>query len=174
MTSHPRAEDGDVTDVDPASYRQAMGRFASGVAVATSRLRGQDVAMTVDSLTSISLDPVLLLVSLHAEARVLEGVQDGGPLGISVLTVRQRRIAAWLAEHGRPLHGQLTNVPHSPGPVTGAALVDGALAAFECRPWSVQEVGDHFLVLGQVVGLQAFPTEEPALVHYRGRFEELR
>ena len=63
---------GDLPPVDPDRHRQAMGRFASGVAVATSRLRGHDVAMTVDSLTSISLDPVLLMVSLHAEARVLE------------------------------------------------------------------------------------------------------
>lgn len=173
MSTGSERDDGP-PEVDPAAYRQAMGRFASGVAVASSRLRGQDVAMTVDSLTSISLDPLLLLVSLHAEARVLEGVQEGGPLGISVLTARQRGIATWLAEHGRPLHGQLANVPHAPGPVTGVALVDGALATFECRPWSLQEAGDHVLVLGEVVGLRAFPTEEPALVHYRGRFEELR
>lgn len=160
--------------IDTARYRQAMGRFASGVAVVTSRLRGQDVAMTVDSLTSVSLDPVLLLVSLHAEARVLEAVQDGAPLGVSILTARQRGTAQWLAEHGRPLHGQLARVAHTPGPVTGAALIDGALATFECRTWAVQEAGDHSLVLGEVVGLQEFPTDEPGLVHYRGRFEELR
>lgn len=160
--------------VDPARHRQAIGRFASGVAVATSRLRGQDVAMTVDSLTSISLDPVLLMVSLHAEARVLEGVLAGGPLGISVLTARQRRIAEWLAEVGRPLHGQLAQVPHDHGPVTGAALVRDALATFECRTFAVYEAGDHMLVLGEVVAVQAFPTDEPALVHYRGRLGELR
>lgn len=159
--------------VDPARHRQAMGRFASGVAVASSRLRGQDVAMTVDSLTSVSLDPVLLLVSLHAEARVLEGVLAGGPLGVSVLTARQRRIAEWLAEIGRPLHGQLTQVPHGPGPVTGVALVTGALATFECRTFAVHEAGDHSLVVGEVVGLRALPTDEPALVHYRGRLGEL-
>ena len=72
---------GAVTDataaVDPARYRQAMGRFATGVAVVTSRHRGHDVALTVDSLTSVSLAPVLLLVSLHPEARVLEGVESG-------------------------------------------------------------------------------------------------
>lgn len=160
--------------VDPARYRQAMGRFASGVAIASSRLRGHDVAMTVDSLTSVSLDPVLLLVSLHAEARVLEGVLAGGPLGISVLTARQRATADWLAEIGRPLHGQLAQVSHEPGPVTGVALVTGSLATFECRAYAVHEAGDHSLVVGEVVGMQAFPTDEPALVHYRGRLGELR
>lgn len=164
----------DLEPVEPARYRQAMGRFASGVAVATSRLRGQHVAMTVDSLTSVSLEPVLLLVSLHAEARVLEGVLGGGPLGISILAARQRATATWLAQHGRPLHGQLAGVPHHEGGVTGAALVDGALATFECRPYAVHEAGDHSLVLGEVVAMSASPTDEPALVHYRGRLGELR
>ena len=104
-----------------------MGRFASGVAVVTARWRGHDVALTVDTLTSVSLDPVLLLVSLHAEARVLEGLQDGGPLGVSILTARQRGLAEWLGETGRPLHGQLARVPHERGPVTGVALLAGAL-----------------------------------------------
>lgn len=176
QSSHQPGQDGSEspTGIDPARYRKSMGRFASGVAVATSRLRGQDVAMTIDSLTSISLDPVLLLVSLHPEAKVLEGIQDGGPLGVSILTARQRGTAQWLAEHGRPLHGQLARVPHTLGAMTGAALLDGALATFECRAWDVREAGDHVLVLGEVLGLREFPTDEPALVHYRGRFEELR
>ncbi|WP_237767506.1 MULTISPECIES: flavin reductase family protein [Serinicoccus] len=160
--------------VDPAVYRLAMGRFASGVAVVTARLRGHDVALTVDSLTSVSLDPVLLLVSLHPEARVLEAVEDGSPLGVSVLSSRQRWVAQWLGEVGRPLHDQLGRVPHHHGAATGTALVDDALATFECRTVDVREAGDHHLVLGEVLGLEARPTDTGALVHYRGRLGELR
>ena len=160
--------------VDPARYRQAMGRFATGVAVVTSRHRGHDVALTVDSLTSVSLEPVLLLVSLHAEARVLEGVQAGEPWGVSVLPARLRGLAQWLGEPGRPLHNQLVRVPHERGPVTGVALVEGALSTFECRTAALHPAGDHVLVLGEVVGLQARPTDEAALVHYRGGLGELR
>lgn len=170
----PSSDDWLQGEIDPARYRQAMGRFASGVAVATSTLRGHDVALTVDTLTSVSLDPVLLLVSLHAEARVLEGVLEGGSLGISVLTAAQRGLAQWLGEPGRPLHGQLARVPHERGPETGVALVTGALAAFECRVHAVHEGGDHTIVVGEVVGLRAGPTDEPGLVHYRGRLGELR
>lgn len=151
-----------------------MGRFATGVAVATSRLRGHDVALTVDSLTSVSLDPVLLLVSLHAEARVLEGLQDGSALGISVLTARQRGLAQWLGEPGRPLHGQLARVPHERGPITGVALLTGTLATFECRTTALHEAGDHTIAVLEVVGMRAGPTDEPGLVHYRGRLGELR
>ena len=151
-----------------------MGRFASGVTVVTSLLRGQDVALTVDLVASVSLEPVLLVVSLHAEARVLEGVADGGPLGVSVLTSAQRSVGEWLGEPGRPLHGQLTRVPHTRGEATGVALLTGALATFECRTHAIHEAGDHSLVVGEVVALQAAPTDAPALVHYRGRLEELR
>lgn len=160
--------------IDPARYRQAMGRFASGVSVATSVYRGHDVALTVDSLTSVSLDPVLLLVSLHAEARVLEGLQDGGPLGVSILTARQRGLAEWLGETGRPLHGQLARVPHERGPVTGVALITDALATFECRTFALHEAGDHTIAVAEVVGMHAGPTDAPGLVHYRGRLGELR
>lgn len=151
-----------------------MGRCAAGVAAVTSRLRGHDVALTADSLISVSLDPTLLLVSLHAEARVLEGLQEGEPFGVSVLTAAQRRVAEWLAEPGRPLHGQLGQVPHDRGPVTGVALVSDALATFECQVHAIHPAGTHFLVLGEVVGLQAAPTDAPALVHYRGRLGDLR
>lgn len=159
--------------VDPARYRLAMGRFATGVAVVTSRLRGHDVALTVDSLTSVSLDPVLLLVSLHPEARVLEAVQDGSDFGVSVLAADQRALAQWLGETGRPLHRQLARIPHGRGPATGVALVDDALATFECRTYEMHEAGDHWLVLGEVVGMQAGPTDRRSLVHYRGRLSEL-
>ncbi|MFX0538313.1 flavin reductase family protein [Ornithinimicrobium sp. Y1847] len=160
--------------VDPARYRLAMGRFATGVAVVTSSLRGHDVALTVDSLTSVSLDPVLLLVSLHAEARVLEAVESGSPWGVSVLTARQRGLAEWLGEPGRPLHNQLARVPHEQGEITGVALVQEALSTFECRTYAVHPAGDHSLVVGEVVGMRARLTDEPALVHYRGGLGELR
>jgi flavin reductase (DIM6/NTAB) family NADH-FMN oxidoreductase RutF len=160
--------------VDPARYRQAMGRFATGVAVVTSRHRGHDVALTVDSLTSVSLEPVLLLVSLHAEARVLEGVQAGEPWGVSVLPARLRGLAQWLGEPGRPLHNQLVRVPHERGEITGVALVEDALATFECRTAALHPAGDHVIVLGEVVALQARPTDDAALVHYRGGLGELR
>lgn len=170
----PGAGGAGALSVDPARYRLAMGRCASGVSAVTSRLRGQDVALTADSLISVSLDPVLLLVSLHGEARVLEAAQAGEPFGVSVLTARQRRVADWLAEPGRPLHGQLAAVPHERGPATGVALITGALATFECQVHAVHEAGDHSLVVGEVVWMQARPTDQAALVHYRGRLGELR
>jgi flavin reductase len=160
--------------VDVDRYRQAMGRFATGVTVVTSRHRGHDVALTVGSVASVSLDPVLLLVSLHDEARVLEGIEAGEGWGVSVLPARHRGLAAWLGEPGRPLHNQLARVSHRRGDVLDVALVDDALAAFECRTWAAHPAGDHTVVLGEVVAVHVPRTDEPALVHYRGALGELR
>lgn len=160
--------------MDTDLYRRAMGRFATGVTVVTSRHRGHDVALTVASMTSVSLEPLLLLVSLHDEARVLEGIEAGEPWGVSVLPARHRGLASWLGEPGRPLHNQLARVSHRRGEVVDVALVDDALAAFECRTFAVHPAGDHAVVLGEVVAVHAPPTDAPALVHYRGALGELR
>ncbi|AXH98203.1 flavin reductase [Ornithinimicrobium avium] len=151
-----------------------MGRFATGVTVVTSRHRGHDVALTVASMTSVSLDPLLLMVSLHDEARVLEGIEAGEPWGVSVLPASHRGLATWLGEPGRPLHNQLARVSHRRGEVVDVALIDDALAAFECRTFAVHPGGDHAVVLGEVVAVHASPTDAPALVHYRGALGELR
>lgn len=161
-------------EVDLDRYRQAMGRFATGVTVVTSRHRGHDVALTVNSLTSVSLRPLLLLVSLHDEARVLEGIDAGEPWAVSVLAARHRGLATWLGEPGRPLHNQLAQVAHRRGETADVALVDGALAAFECRTHSLVPAGDHTLVLGEVVAVHGPVGDEAALVHYRGALGELR
>lgn len=158
-------------DVD--LYRRAMGRFATGVTVVTARHRGHDVALTVGSMTSVSLDPLLLLVSLHNEARVLEGIEGGSGFAVSVLPASHRGLAAWLGEPGRPLHNQLARVSHRRGDVLDVALVDDALAAFECRTSAVHVAGDHSIVVGEVVAVHASQTGEPALVHYRGGLGEL-
>ncbi|WP_269087353.1 flavin reductase family protein [Ornithinimicrobium sp. CNJ-824] len=63
---------------------------------------------------------------------------------------------------------------HRRGERTGVALVDGALASFECRTYAVHPAGDHQLCVGEVVAVDAPTTDEPALVHYRGGLGELR
>lgn len=159
--------------IDPQAYRRAIGRFATGVTVATTFAGQHDHAMTANSITSVSLDPVLLLISVEQSARWHEAVLESGVWGISVLSQGARATASWLSTPGRPLHGQLDRVAHHRGPTTGVALIDGALAAFECRTYGVHAAGDHSLVVGEVVGLEIPARVEPALVHFRGRYGHL-
>lgn len=158
-------------DVD--LFRRAIGRFATGVSVLTTRTRDLDHAMTASALTSVSLEPLLLLVCVEREARFHDAVVDAGVWGISVLSSHDRPGADWLATRGRPLHGQLDRIPHHRGRQTGVALLDGALSTFECHTTAVHPAGDHSIVVGEVVSVTTAPHPGEALLYYRGRYVTL-
>lgn len=155
--------------VDENDYRRAMGRFATGVVVASTLAGRHDHAMTANSLASVSLDPLLLVLGVAQESRWHDAVLESQVWGISVLPAAARSVADWLATPGRPLHGQLERVPHHRG-LTGVALVDGALATIECRTRAVHPAGDHSLVLGEVLAVTAAEPAGPALLHFRGTY----
>lgn len=158
-------------DID--QFRGAMSRFATGVTVLTTRVRDLDHAMTASALTSVSLDPLLLLVCIEREGRFHDAVVDSGVWGISVLSSHDRPGADWLATRGRPLHAQLDRLPHHRGLKTGVALLDDALSTFECRTTAVHPGGDHSIVVGEVVSVTNAAHPGEALLYYRGRYETL-
>lgn len=158
-------------DID--DFRRAMGRFATGVTILTTRTRRVDHAMTATAVTSVSLEPLLLLVCIDNEGRFHDAVLESGIWGISVLSGRDRKAADWLATRGRPLHDQLDRIPHHRGGPTGVALLDDALSTFECRTTAVYPAGDHTIVLGEVVAVTSTPQSGEALVYYRGGYGTL-
>lgn len=158
--------------VDVAAFRRAVGHFASGVTVVTTAASGVDHAMTASAFTSVSLEPILVLVCVDKDARFHDAVLEAGTWGVSILSVGQRRAANWFAMKGRPLIGQLDRFPHHRG-ITGAALLDGALASLECRTTAVYDGGDHDIVIGAVIAASEVDRDGAPLVHHRGRYGRL-
>jgi flavin reductase (DIM6/NTAB) family NADH-FMN oxidoreductase RutF len=177
VKSHPLAEppDGSVPaiGVDPAAYRRVVGRFATGIAVVTTVADGVDHAMTVNSLTSVSLDPVLVLFCAEKVARFHDAVLSTGRWAVSILGEGAETTSRWFASRGRPLSEQLAVTPSGRGEITGAAVLRDAIGVLECRTRAVYDGGDHTIVLGDVLG--ASGTEEPVrpLIHYRGAYRSL-
>jgi len=161
-----------VTDVDQAAFRRAAGRFPSGIVIVTT---GGGHAMTVSAFASVSLDPPLVLFCAEKIARFHDAVLAAGAWAVSVLGEDGEKTARWLATRGRPLPGQLDGVPHQRGAVTGAPLLDDALATMECITEAVYDGGDHSIVLGRVaaVAAPAGPPRGP-LVHFAGGYRRLR
>ncbi|TWE09336.1 flavin reductase family protein [Rudaeicoccus suwonensis] len=157
-------------EVDSDEYRQMMGRLVTGVSVVTTRVGEVDHAMTVNALMSVSLEPVLMAVSIEREARFHDAVVAAGVWGMSILPDTARGAAAWLATRGRPLHGQLARIPHHDGPLTGMPLIDGALGTAECRTVNTVPAGDHTLLIGHVLSVAISEHPGSALVYYRGDF----
>lgn len=154
-------------------FRQAMGRFVTGVTVVTTLADGIDHAMTANALASVSLEPMLVVLGVEQEARWHDAVLTAGVWGVSILGEPDRATAQWLATRGRPLHDQLARVPVVRGPRTGVALLEGALATLECRTQQVVPAGDHSVLLAEVLHV-GLPDHTPdALTFYRGRFGHL-
>ena len=158
--------------VEGASFRRAAGQFASGIVVVSTR---GGHAMTVSAFASVSLDPPLVLFCAEKIARFHDAVLAEGSWAVSVLAEDDEKTARWLATRGRPLDGQLDGVAHHPGPVTGAPVLDDALAVLECRTTAVHDAGDHSIVVGQVEGVAgpADPPRSGPLVHYSGAYRRL-
>jgi flavin reductase (DIM6/NTAB) family NADH-FMN oxidoreductase RutF len=157
-------------DAAVAQFRRSAGRFATGVCVVSTVLGANDHAMTVNAFTSLSLDPMLVVVCVEREARFHDAVVEAGVWGVSVLDATARPIAQWLATRGRPLHGQLDRVPHHRGPVTGVALVEQSVAWLECRTRAVHPGGDHTILVGEVVSARTGNQNAPVLVYHRGAY----
>jgi flavin reductase (DIM6/NTAB) family NADH-FMN oxidoreductase RutF len=167
---------------DAGAFRRAAGQFPSGIVVVSTSLDGDGHAMTVSAFTSVSLEPMLVLFCAEKVARFHDAVLQAGFWAVSVLGEESEKIARWLATRGRPLHGQLDTIPHQPGPLTGAPLLDGALATMECRTTAVHDGGDHSIVVGEVLGVAAPASGEGEpeaggrggpLVHHSGRYRRL-
>jgi flavin reductase (DIM6/NTAB) family NADH-FMN oxidoreductase RutF len=162
-----------MTGVDPAAFRLAAGRFPTGVVVVSTILDGVAHIMTVSAFTSVSLDPLLVLFCAEKVARFHDAVLAAGQWAVSILDEDAEKTARWLATRGRPLDGQLDTIAHHPGPLTGAPILDGALAAMECRTHAVHDGGDHSIVVGEVLGVTDRGDERGPLIYHAGRYRRL-
>ena len=151
-------------NLEPRHLRSCLSRFVTGVAVVSYRADGDLRGLTVNSFTSVSLDPPLILVSLARSAKAVEHL-DRVPFTINVLKASQFDIALQFA--GRPRDG--LRVEWQPEDDDLAPTLKGALASFRCRPWQAYDGGDHVLQLGRVVHADVTTGEEPLLFD-RGRF----
>ena len=160
--------------LDALEYRRVVGRFATGVTVVTSHLGREHHAMTCSSFTSVSLDPVLVLFCPEKVARFHDVVLAAGQWAVSVLGQSQEPASRLFARRGRTLTDQFAGVAHSYGPLTGAVVLEGALALLECRTISTTDAGDHTVVIGEVLGLGVPDPNAAPLLYYEGRYEAVR
>ncbi|NMI01453.1 flavin reductase family protein [Pseudonocardia acidicola] len=132
--------------VEPLTMRRTMGRFATGVAVVTTEVDGEPHGMTVNSLTSVSLDPPMLLVCLTTGARTTEAVTAAGRFAVSILSARQEQIALRFARRGE---NHFEGLPLIYGDHS-IPVVPDALAHVECTVDRQLVAGDHLVVFGAV------------------------
>jgi flavin reductase (DIM6/NTAB) family NADH-FMN oxidoreductase RutF len=155
-----------ITATAPKRFRECMGRFTTGVTVVLSEGPDGPAGMTVNSFASVSLDPLLVLVSLKRESHTLATVRAGGRFTISVLARDQEPVAR---AFGRPK--ERFPDEHVSRYDDGHVYVRGALAYLRCANHSVIGLGDHDVVVGEVEDF--WIGEGEPLVFHCGSFVEL-
>lgn len=159
---------------DADAFRKVVGHFVTGVTVVTTYSEGRHYAMTANSFTSVSLDPVLVLVAVETKARFHDAVLASGTFAVNVLADDQEDVSRWFATRGRPHDEAYMGAwPLASGLVTGAALVEGALATLECRTYATHPGGDHTLLVGEVVAMGEPREGVGPLVYFRGTYRRL-
>lgn len=158
---------------DHRALRRILGVFATGVTVVT--VGGQTPhGMTANSFTAVSLDPPLVLFCVEHNAVMHRALSQTANFGVSVLAAGQEPVARYFADRSRPVGTeQFASVDWQPGSRTGAPLISGAAAHFECELWRTYAGGDHTIFIGRLLTADS-GLDDDALLFLRGRFHQLR
>ena len=150
---------------DLREFRNALGRFATGVTVITAIENGKAHGMTANAFVSVSLDPPLVLVSLDNRSHMHRILPTAGRYGVSVLAEDQQALSDHFA--GRTKQDAQ---PHfiSRG---GTVLIDGAVAYFAVRVINAHPAGDHTLYIGLVEYVES--RDDRPLLFYAGSYQQL-
>lgn len=158
------------TALDQDAFRAAMARFPTGVALVTHGSPDDLEAMTVNSFISVSLEPLLVLVSIRADCRIRGRMDGQRAYAIQVLAAGQRHLAELFARRGRPRGARAAARLQAVASPLGNALVPGVVAGFECLPYACHPAGDHVLYLGRVVFIRVAAGDQSALLFHRGAY----
>ncbi|MDH3209411.1 MAG: flavin reductase family protein [Burkholderiaceae bacterium] len=151
-------------------FRKSLGMFATGVTIVTARnTDGTRVGLTANSFNSVSLDPPLVLWSLSRNAGVKPAFTGGSHYAINILAADQRTLAERFASRQAD---RFEGLALQTG-VTGAPLIDGVAAVFECSNRSQYQEGDHIIFVGEVVHCEHRKGASPLIFHGGRFFTEL-
>jgi flavin reductase (DIM6/NTAB) family NADH-FMN oxidoreductase RutF len=162
--------------VDSRAYRNTIGLFASGVTVVTTRLGEIIHGMTANAISSVSLDPTLLLICLDRRTRMHDLIQQAGVFAVNILATDQEHLSGHFAGRSKdgPPPAGLHFVYGTDGTDDGGApTIAGSVAAIRCQVEAVYLGGDHTILLGRVTELRPGAADAQPLIWYGGRYRHL-
>lgn len=159
-----------VADVAPDRFRRVMGHFVTGVTVVTTLDGGKPQGITVNALSSISLEPPLVMVALDHRRFITPAVRRAGRFAVNVLSEDQQALSDCFA--GAPVHpgrDAFCGASWAAG-TTGLPLLAGAIATLECTVVQTFQAGDHELFIGRVDTLDNVEPHPMPLLYYRRQY----
>ncbi len=157
--------------VSADDFKGALGSWAAGVTVVTTKHDGVVYGITVSSFSSLSIDPLLVLVCLADSNRLPRMIADSGRFGVSILAAGQDAISAWFAKSGRDPVERFEDFA-TVTMETGSPLIADAIAHIDCEVDRLVPGGDHTIAIGRVLGAAYDPALKP-LIYYRRGYRDL-
>ncbi|MBK9261468.1 MAG: flavin reductase family protein [Polyangiaceae bacterium] len=159
--------------IDAAEFRKVLGQFASGVTVVTTAQDGAFFGMTASSFTSVSLDPPLVLFCADKRARSGIAVGPAGMFAVNILAEDQRELSEFFAGKGTDEERSDKLAAIGRTAITGAPVLDSALAWLDCRVDRAIDAGDHIIYVGLVVASAVRDGRDAPLVYWHGNYQHL-
>jgi len=156
---------------DILKFRNVMGHFPTGVTVVTAIHNGEKFGLTVNSFTSISLDPMLILVSIAKHTSSHDALIAAGIFAVSLLTKKQEMISTIFAGAPSAQRFELINILESP---EGIPVIKDSLAYCIAEIIHIHDAGDHSILISKVIRTAFLETDEAPLVFYRGKYATLK
>ena len=154
---------------DEASFRTVLGHFATGVTIITAMNGEEPVGVSANAFTSVSLDPPLILFCAAKSSSTFPKIQSAGKFTVNILNEHQEDVCRVFATKGAD---RFTRIGWHPS-ANGNPILHDALAYVDCTTETVQEAGDHYIVIGRVQEL-GITSEDGPLLFYRGGYAHLR
>ncbi|MEM1248363.1 MAG: flavin reductase family protein [Acidobacteriota bacterium] len=136
--------------MDDKAFRNLMGQFATGVTVVTTNVDGDLHGMTANAVTSVSLDPLLLLVCVVRGNNCHQQLQKSSHFAVNILSAEQEDVSNTFARSGDPEAGELRGADYQLG-AEGSPILAGTLGWVECRKSEVLAGGDHDIFVGEAL-----------------------
>jgi flavin reductase (DIM6/NTAB) family NADH-FMN oxidoreductase RutF len=153
--------------MDDRLFRNAMGKFATGVTVVATEVDGKAHGMTANAFMSVSLNPKLVVVSIAEKASMLEKIKKSNTFSVNILSAEQQELsmifAGQLKEHREVVFNQLGGVP----------VIAGALAQVACEVTAAHVEGDHTLFIGRVIEISIEESNAEPLIYFSGKYRSL-
>jgi flavin reductase (DIM6/NTAB) family NADH-FMN oxidoreductase RutF len=151
-------------------FRQALGRFGTGVAIVTATVDGERLGATISSFNAVSLNPALVLFSLSRGSGRLAHWKRASACAISILGEHQHELANRFARSGGDKWADLPDRRDG----NGAPLLPSCIGRLSCVPYSISDGGDHEIFVCRVTEFEIEPGTPQPLLFYAGRYRALR
>lgn len=135
--------------LDTDFFRKVMGQFATGVTIATTRGQAGVAGLTVNSFTSVSLDPLLVLICVDLRSQALPFFRESGVFAVNILTQEQEELSNCFATSSEERYTYFCHAAYHLA-ATGSPILDGCMAFVDARITAEYPGGDHVIFLGQV------------------------